>query len=231
MRIMRMSACLAMFPAFLAWAVAGCAGVRETPQQAAVRARVESLVADLGHNDWRRREEATARLKEMGASILPQIQLATTHRDPEVAWRAEVILRELRSRPLWTGKKSRNWHDPANWSPPYVPEDFCDVTIIFDETIKNWPVIHKTGAVVRGLFVDKGASLSLAGGAAILCSEHLTVHGIINAEDGTVQGPSQQWTNTILQGPIRTDRGTRHGPLLAFDTTAYAIIIVHPKEE
>ncbi len=227
----RKSAYSAFFSALLALLAAGCAAVRETPQQAAMRERVENLVADLGHADWQRRDGATRGLREMGPGILPHIEPVLKHPDPEVAWRAEVIVRELRSHAQWIGKRSSDWHNPANWSPPYVPEEFCDVTIVFDERTKNWPVIRGAGTAVRSVFVDEHASLCLSGGAALFCSERLIVQGTIEATDGSVQVPTQRWAHAILHGPIWADKETRRRLLFPAGTVAYAVIVVREAEE
>ncbi len=167
----------------------------------------------------------------MGPSILPNVEHALKHPDPEVAWRAEMIKRELRRCTQWTGTEDDDWHNPANWSPPYVPDESCDVTIVFDKRIEDWPRLHKTGATVRSIFVGENTSLCLLNGCTLLCRERLIVHGMIEANDGSVLGPAQKWAYTVLHGPIWSDKKMQHGLPFPFGTAAYAVIIVRTEEE
>jgi hypothetical protein len=60
--------------------------------------RVDALLRDLGSASWAVRERATAELSRMGPQIAPLMQPAAESGDPEVAIRAERVLREIEAR-------------------------------------------------------------------------------------------------------------------------------------
>lgn len=57
-------------------------------------AQVKKLIADLGHEDFRRREEATQELVRTGNGVHPLlISAARDNADPEIRWRAQSVVR------------------------------------------------------------------------------------------------------------------------------------------
>jgi hypothetical protein len=58
--------------------------------------RIEAAVADLGHADFKRREEASLQLTEIGERAHPALLEAAKHKDLEVSRRAEDLLQKLR---------------------------------------------------------------------------------------------------------------------------------------
>jgi HEAT repeat protein len=59
------------------------------------------LVADLGHDDWHRREAAVAACRGAGLLALPALLAAADDRDPEVRRRAAELLAPHRVGPQW----------------------------------------------------------------------------------------------------------------------------------
>jgi hypothetical protein len=64
-----------------------------------MRQLADPWVARLGDESYRIREEASSKLSELGAAALPSLKQAADSPDPEVRKRAEIALRQLRSRP------------------------------------------------------------------------------------------------------------------------------------
>ncbi len=62
--------------------------------------RVEALVRELASEDYACREAATKELLGIGASIRPRLTKARVHRDPEVASRIRLIVRDLAMLPV-----------------------------------------------------------------------------------------------------------------------------------
>lgn len=63
-----------------------------------LNARIADLVGQLGDTDWRRREAASEELLKIGAPAREALtEAAATSKDAEVVWRAESLLRELKT--------------------------------------------------------------------------------------------------------------------------------------
>ena len=59
-------------------------------------ARINSLIKDLGAENWETRDKATEGLKKMGEEAIPALKEAMQNEDPEVAWRAKLIIRSIK---------------------------------------------------------------------------------------------------------------------------------------
>jgi hypothetical protein len=59
---------------------------------------LEDRIRDLGSDDFKRRETATAWLSDQGPEAVPQLEAAAKDKDPEVRWRAEKALLSIRAR-------------------------------------------------------------------------------------------------------------------------------------
>src|SRR5262245_49705188 len=70
------------------------AAAEPPPQPGAVR----SLVEKLGSPEFSEREEATKRLEELGAAALEELRPACKSEDPEVARRAQDLVRKIERR-------------------------------------------------------------------------------------------------------------------------------------
>ncbi|GEM_PF-6843080 len=68
---------------------------------AAVRKRIDDLAEKLGAFDWEEREEATRELLKIGTPAIPRLEQSLRSSDPEVKWRAEHVLKELRESASW----------------------------------------------------------------------------------------------------------------------------------
>jgi hypothetical protein len=64
------------------------------PRQPAPVDAARQLVRQLGHDDFRVRESAAARLREMGKTALPALREALAGPDPEVCSRADALIRQ-----------------------------------------------------------------------------------------------------------------------------------------
>lgn len=59
-------------------------------------AHLETVIARLGNPRWKDREAAMARLRGFGIGARSQLEKAVKNDDPEIAWRAEILIEELR---------------------------------------------------------------------------------------------------------------------------------------
>jgi hypothetical protein len=64
-------------------------------KEALSREEIDKLVAALGSEVWREREDAQEKLVKAGWAAGPALEKATKHEDPEIATRAERILKEI----------------------------------------------------------------------------------------------------------------------------------------
>jgi hypothetical protein len=80
---------------------------------------VPALIRQLGDADFRKREAATQRLKEVGKAAAPALREALTGSDPEVCARAEALLRQL-ERPRipsgWFGQFNNGLRRESNFA-------------------------------------------------------------------------------------------------------------------
>jgi hypothetical protein len=61
---------------------------------------IKGLVEQLGADDYTTREAAAKRLKGLGKAALPALEAAAKHDDPEVASRAQALVKRIAVRPL-----------------------------------------------------------------------------------------------------------------------------------
>src|SRR5687768_18567467 len=61
---------------------------------------IKALVDQLGAEDYAKREAAAKRLKALGKGALPALREAAKHDDPEVASRAQALVKRIDVRPL-----------------------------------------------------------------------------------------------------------------------------------
>jgi len=57
--------------------------------------RVNDLIRQLGDDSYDVREQADLELKKIGVTVLPALEKARNSSDPEIAWRAEELLKEI----------------------------------------------------------------------------------------------------------------------------------------
>ncbi len=88
------------------------------------QAQIDSLIKNLGAEDWQTREKVTEELKAMGEASLPALQKATESDDPEISWRAKLIMRSIEK-----SKKKRMQVESHHEARPQVQQRF----------IKLWP--------------------------------------------------------------------------------------------
>lgn len=67
----------------------------EESKEVTLQDKIKSLIKDLGANEAKVRENATKELKDIGAPAIPALKEALNNDDPEVCWRARIILRSI----------------------------------------------------------------------------------------------------------------------------------------
>lgn len=66
----------------------------------AIEREIDSLIAQLGDDDWSKREAAYTRLQQIGNLARAKIEAAQQNKDLEVAWRAEKLVSKLNGIPV-----------------------------------------------------------------------------------------------------------------------------------
>src|SRR6185503_5185640 len=61
---------------------------------------VDALIAQLGHDDFKIREEASTRLARIGKPAVASLKQALSSSDPEVQSRAEMLIKRIEQRPV-----------------------------------------------------------------------------------------------------------------------------------
>ncbi|MCI0703608.1 MAG: HEAT repeat domain-containing protein, partial [Planctomycetia bacterium] len=109
-----------LFAAFGVCALAiGVAAGGPTPTPATPPPSVSELITQLGSDQFREREAATAALEKAGASAIPALKEAVKSPDPEVRQRASVILLKLQ----------RSADSSARLAPKKVAMNYRDVPL------------------------------------------------------------------------------------------------------
>ena len=81
--------------------VASADGVKDWEAHAAeVRAKIDSLIKQLGHDDYFVRERAQGDLAELSFEAFDSLTAALSHEDFEIAYRARILLRSIKVK--WT---------------------------------------------------------------------------------------------------------------------------------
>src|SRR6185436_4560853 len=70
------------------------------PTTAPAPKEIDVLIAQLGHDDFKIREEASSTLAKIGKPALPPLRQALSSADPEVQSRAEMIIKRIEQRPV-----------------------------------------------------------------------------------------------------------------------------------
>src|SRR5215212_7690125 len=70
------------------------------PTTAPAPKEIDGLIAQLGHDDFKIREEASSRLAKIGKPALPSLKQAMSSADPEVQSRAEMLIKRIEQRPV-----------------------------------------------------------------------------------------------------------------------------------
>jgi hypothetical protein len=60
-----------------------------------LQSKVETLVAQLGDDQWKQRQAAQQQLAELGLAAKPKLEAALKHEDAEIVFRAEQLLEAL----------------------------------------------------------------------------------------------------------------------------------------
>jgi hypothetical protein len=63
-----------------------------------LQSEIDTLVAQLGDDKWRRREQAQKELTELGLAAKPKLEAALKHKDVEIVFRAEQLLEALKTK-------------------------------------------------------------------------------------------------------------------------------------
>ena len=87
----------------------------------------------------------------------------------------------------WTGLVSTDWNNPCNWNPAWVPDATNSAVVIDLKT--NQPTISGTVPSVKLIYVNSGATLTVASGGTLNASSTtavLTLQGGNLINDGTI---------------------------------------------
>jgi hypothetical protein len=87
----------------------------------------------------------------------------------------------------WTGAVSTNWNDACNWNPKWVPDATNSAVVIDLQT--NQPTISTTVPSVKLIYVNSGATLTVASGGTLNASSTtavLTLQGGNLINEGTI---------------------------------------------
>src|SRR5947207_3446559 len=66
--------------------------LRGAAEKDPVQQRIDALIAQLGDDEYARREAAGKQLEELGDAAMPALRLATDNNDPEIRIRAQQLI-------------------------------------------------------------------------------------------------------------------------------------------
>src|SRR5258706_13052505 len=76
------------------------AAIGAGPTTAPSATDIDALIVQLGHDDFKIREEASIKLAQIGKPALSSLKQALANGDPEVQSRAEMIIKRIEQRPV-----------------------------------------------------------------------------------------------------------------------------------
>ncbi|BBM85217.1 hypothetical protein [Candidatus Uabimicrobium amorphum] len=83
---------------------------------------ITDLIAKLGSDEFKVREEATEKLTEIGQTALPLLREAENHQDPEVSWRATKIIKRITEKQLQQENIVKKEERQRKQSTPFAKE-------------------------------------------------------------------------------------------------------------
>src|SRR2546430_15212038 len=101
---------------------------------------VDVLVTQLGHDDFKIREEASTQLAKIGKPALPALQKALLSGDPEVQSRAEMLIKRIEQRPVPGGPV--NPDDPVVARSLRISNDRSEERRVGKECRSRWSPYH-----------------------------------------------------------------------------------------
>src|SRR2546430_2294632 len=107
---------------------------------------VDALIVQLGHDDFKVREEASTKLAKIGKPALSALQKALTSGDPEVQSRAQMLIKRIEQRPVPGGPV--NPDDPVVARSLRISNDGATKNIEVRENQRTITIREKTGGIV-----------------------------------------------------------------------------------
>jgi flagellar hook-basal body complex protein FliE len=98
------------------------------PEQEELQSKIKNFIKELGADESKARDNATKELKEIGEPAVPLLKEALESKDPEVAWRARIILKAI----------DRNKQKEANKEEPQSEDE-----------VQTWPKPPKASGNVQ----------------------------------------------------------------------------------
>jgi hypothetical protein len=176
------------------------------PTTAPSAKEVDALIVQLGHDDFKIREEASIKLAKIGKPALSSLKKALDGGDPEVQSRAEILIKRIEQRPVPGG--------PVNSDEPLVARS---LRISNDGGTKNVEVRENQRTIV---IREDGGGISMTVSAIENGKRVTEEFKAKNAQDLKAQSPDaatlyDRWSgsngnnplvrgaeNLVLQGPI-----------------------------
>ncbi len=122
------------------------AALAAAPTTAPSATEVDALIVQLGHDDFKVREEASTRLANIGKPALSALQKALTSGDPEVQSRAQMLIKRIEQRPVPGGPV--NPDDPVVARSLRISNDGATKNIEVRENQRTITIRENTGGIV-----------------------------------------------------------------------------------
>src|SRR5438128_2497273 len=84
------------------------AGPTTAPAPLPSAKEIDALIVQLGHDDFKVREDASQKLFKIGKPAVAALKQALASDDPEVQSRAQMLIRRIETRPVPGGPVSRD---------------------------------------------------------------------------------------------------------------------------
>ncbi|HEV8603827.1 MAG TPA: PDZ domain-containing protein [Tepidisphaeraceae bacterium] len=176
------------------------------PTTAPSAKELDTLIVQLGHDDFKVREEASARLAKVGKPALEALKQALASGDPEVQSRAEMLIKRIEQRPVPGG--------PVNKDEPVVARS---LRISNDGGVKQVEVRENNRTIT---IREQGGAIDMSVSAVENGRRVTEEFKAKNAQDLKLQSPDafalyQRWSgsdgtnplvrgaeNLVIQGPV-----------------------------
>ncbi len=100
-----------------------------------VEERIARLVAQLGDEDFQRREDATRALRAIGEKARKQLEAAAASEDMEVQWRARMVLEQIAGQVLPASRPPADYR-PVAVTASAIEEDRIDFDVELGDTLQ-----------------------------------------------------------------------------------------------
>lgn len=133
----------------------GLGGARAEPGKEPKADRIASLIRQLGHEEFAKREAASLELDAIGAPALDALRKAATHDDPEIRRRAEQIVQAITGRIRAAAAKK----ELSKWQGDWSGAEGQKLAVQGDQWVSSTPTFGPVSGTLKNIDVREKMTL------------------------------------------------------------------------